>query len=108
MDSQQFKTVSYYALTESQIREIVSEGVKATLKEMGFSPNQMCSTSDYKKDDALPVEYWVKKLHVNRATLWRRQKAGLLNPTYMGKKLFYRPSDIDQMFAKLNKNQSQT
>ena len=101
--TQNIPSVSYYALTDEQLRKLVSDGVIATLKEIGFSfdgSNKVYSPE--KDDEARPVEYWIKKLHVNRATLWRRQKAGVLNPTYMGKKLFYRPSDIELMFDRLN------
>lgn len=94
------QSVSYYAITDAQLKKIIAEGVKETLKEIGFNFNNGI-VSD-KNDEAMPVEYWVNKLGVDRATLWRRQKAGVLNPTYMGRKLFYRPSDIDLMFQKLN------
>lgn len=99
---QESKPVCYYAITEQQLRDIIKEGVKQTLHEMGYhfqNGNKLMSSVD---DEARPIDYWVKKLGVNRTTLWRRQKEGLLTPTYMGKKLFYRPSDIDRMFSKMD------
>ena len=103
LGQKQPQSVTYYTLSSDQLRSLIAEGVKETLREVGFTFDKNDRLYKVEKDDEpKPVDYWVKKLGVDRATLWRRQKSGILNPTYMGKKLFFRPSDIDRMFAALN------
>ncbi len=103
LGQQQPQSVTFYTLTDAQLRNLITDAVKVTLREVGLTLDKNDRLYKLEKDDEpKPVEYWVNKLGVNRSTLWRRQKSGILNPIYMGKKLFFRPSDIDRMFACLN------
>lgn len=98
---QQQPSVAYYTLTEPQLRYFVNESVKATLQEIGFNFDEAKArfTTDT-KDEFKPLAYWLKKMNVNRSTIWRWQQEGLIKPTYMGKKLFFCQNDFDEMFKK--------
>lgn len=100
-------SVSYYALTEEQLRSIVSESVKATLAEVGFDfdVTRERLVSDPKSEHK-PLAYWLKKLNIDRSTLWRREKEGLISPTRMGSKVFLCQNDVDEMFSKLSSRKS--
>lgn len=47
------------------------------------------------REELRPVEYWLEKLHTTRTTLWRWEKKGLLKPTRMCGKVFYKMSDFE-------------
>ena len=93
--------VVYYTLTEGQIDNLISKAVRKTLVNfgVGFDEAKAHFQPDT-KDEFKPLAYWLKKMNVNRSTIWRWQQDGLITPTYMGKKLFFCQADFDAMFAK--------
>ena len=98
---QQQGAVTYYMLTDSQLRQLAEEASKSVLAKCGVNTEEvrekmlMDDKSEYK-----PISYWLKKLDVNRTTVWRWAREGKIIPTYMGKKIFFCQADFDQMFAK--------
>lgn len=46
------------------------------------------------KEELRPLEYWTKRLNVNRSTLWRWEQQGKVMPTRLGGKIFYKQSDF--------------
>lgn len=49
------------------------------------------------REELHPVEYWLKKMHMNRTSLWRWEKQGLIKPTRIGGKVYFKMSDFDKM-----------
>ena len=84
--------VTYYTLSDEQLRDYAKEvGVEFNEEQAKFTPDT--------KNEYQPLAYWLKKLNVNRSTVWRWQKQGLVTPRYVGKKLFFCQADIDELFA---------
>ncbi len=99
--TQSLASVAYYSLTEPQLNNLITLSVKKTLQEIGFPFDDTKERlSIDPKQERRPVTYWLNKYHVNRTTLWRWQKDGLITPTRMGKKIFFCQADFDQMFSK--------
>lgn len=93
--------LAYIMLTEAQLRQIAEDGARTVLERFGINVDEVHEKlllDD--KDEYKPISYWMKKLNVTRTTLWRWQKEGFISPRYVGKKLFFRQSDFDEMFAK--------
>lgn len=92
--------VTYYTLSDEQLRDYAKEVAKNVLMEFGveFDKEQAKFTPDT-KNEYKPLDFWLKKLNVNRSTVWRWQKQGLITPRYVGKKLFFCQADIDELFA---------
>lgn len=99
-NNQQQGAVTYLMVTEAQLRQIAEDSAKSVLEQFGISGNEVrdkLTVDD--KDEYRPLVYWMGKMHVNRSTLWRWQKDGLITPKYVGKKLFFRQRDFDEMFT---------
>ena len=94
--------VTYYAMTKEQLDDYAKEVAKNVLMEFGveFDDDKAKFTPDT-KNEYKPLEYWLQKMNVNRTTVWRWQKQGLLTPRYVGKKLYYCQADFDEMFTRL-------
>lgn len=45
-------------------------------------------------DQLKPVDYWVRKLQVDRTTIWRWEKAGKIHAVRMGGKPYYKATDF--------------
>lgn len=98
---QQQQSVAYFMVTEDQLRQVAEEGARFVLEKYGVNTDEIREKMVINdKDEYRPVSYWLKKLDVNRTTVWRWQRDGLITPRYIGKKLFYCQADFDQMFAK--------
>lgn len=69
----------------------------ADLMEFGMSiANEVKNEiGNNKEDDTLysPTEF-ANKLHVDKSTLWRWRKAGILTQTKVGGRVYYRESDL--------------
>ena len=96
--------VTYFTLTKEQLYDYAKEVAKNVLSEFGvnFDEDKAKFTPDRTKE-LRPLSYWLKKLNVNRSTVWRWQKQGLLTPRYVGKKLFFRQLDFDELFERQKK-----
>lgn len=93
--------VTYYTVTKEQLDYFGKEIAKNVLMEFGVEFDEVKAkfTPD-RKNEYMPLDYWLQKLNVNRTTVWRWQKQGLLTPRYIGKKLFFRQIDFDELFEK--------
>jgi len=93
--------VTYYTVTKEQLDYFGKEIAKNVLMEFGVEFDEVKAkfTPD-RKNEYMPLDYWLQKLNVNRTTVWRWQKQGLLTPRYVGKKLFFRQIDFDELFEK--------
>ena len=99
-NNQQQGAVTYLMVTEAQLRQVAEDTAKSVLEQFGISGEQVREklvVDD--KDEYSPLIYWMSKMHVNRSTMWRWQKEGLITPKYVGRKLFFRQRDFDEMFA---------
>ena len=94
-------SVVYHTFTDEQLHRLVEETVTTTLQKFGvdFDEAKAQFTPDT-KNEYKPVAYWEKKLNVNRTTIWRWCKQGIIEPTHMGKKLFFCQADFDGVFEK--------
>lgn len=93
-----------------KIQEILSAGTPlqivvnaAELKELFLNWQEEMVQKPQKEESPLltPSEV-TEKYRVSKVTLWRWDKMGLLAPIKMGRKSFYRQSDIERVFD-LNK-----
>lgn len=88
-------------LTEAQLRQVAEDGARTVLERFGVNTEEVRDKLILDdKDEYKPVSYWLKKMDVNRTTIWRWQKEGLITPRYVGRKVFFRQTDFDQMFAR--------
>lgn len=76
---------------------------KADLKELFLEWKEESELNRKKETETLltPDEV-ASKYRISKVTLWRWAKDGLLKPVKMGRKSFYRQSDIERVFD-LNK-----
>ncbi len=99
-------SVIYYTLTEAQLYDYSREFAKNILLDFGVNFDEAkAHFTPETKDEYKPLAYWLKKMNVNRSTIWRWQQEGLITPTYMGKKLFFCQTDFDEMFKKKKKGE---
>lgn len=84
------QTVAYYMLTEEQLCSLGHEIARNVLTEYGVSLNE----GRDRNDELRPIAYWLDKLGVDRSTLWRWEKMGVVRPYRIGKRIFYRESDF--------------
>lgn len=89
-----------------KISEIANQNVPlqvvvnvADLKELFLDWKEESEQNRQKKTDILltPDEV-ASKYRISKVTLWRWAKDGLLKPVKMGRKSFYRQSDIERVF----------
>lgn len=89
-----------------KISEIVNQNVPlqvvvnvADLKELFLDWKEESEQNRQKETDILltPDEV-ASKYCISKVTLWRWAKDGLLKPVKMGRKSFYRQSDIERVF----------
>lgn len=80
----------------SQIQLVLN---KADLKELFLEWKEESEQNRQKETDILltPDEV-ASKYRISKVTLWRWAKDGLLKPVKMGRKSFYRQSDIERVF----------
>lgn len=86
--------------SNSQIQLVLN---KADLKELFWEWKEESELNRKKETETLltPDEV-ASKYRISKVTLWRWAKDGLLKPVKMGRKSFYRQSDIERVFD-LNK-----
>ena len=93
-----------------KISEIINQNVPlqvvvnvADLKELFLDWKEESELNRKKETETLltPDEV-ASKYRISKVTLWRWAKDGLLKPVKMGRKSFYRQSDIERVFD-LNK-----
>lgn len=89
-----------------KISEIVNQNVLlqvvvnvADLKELFLDWKEESELNRKKETETLltPDEV-ANKYRISKVTLWRWAKDGLLKPVKMGRKSFYRQSDIERVF----------
>ena len=98
---QQQPSVAYYALTEEQLEQYAKEVARNVLCEFGVSfDEQKARFTPDTKDEYQPIDYWLRKMNVNRSTLWRWAKDGKITPRHVGKKVYYCQRDFDELFMR--------
>lgn len=82
--------------SNSQIQLVLN---KADLKELFLEWKEESELNRKKETETLltPDEV-ANKYRISKVTLWRWAKDGLLKPVKMGRKSFYRQSDIERVF----------
>ena len=82
--------------SNSQIQLVLN---KADLKELLLEWKEESELNRKKETETLltPDEV-ASKYRISKVTLWRWAKDGLLKPVKMGRKSFYRQSDIERVF----------
>ena len=86
--------------SNSQIQLVLN---KADLKELFLEWKEESELNRKKETETLLTPDDVaSKYRISKVTLWRWAKDGLLKPVKMGRKSFYRQSDIERVFD-LNK-----
>ena len=86
--------------SNSQIQLVLN---KADLKELFLEWKEESELNRKKETETLLTpDEGESKYRISKVTLWRWAKDGLLKPVKMGRKSFYRQSDIERVFD-LNK-----
>ena len=82
--------------SNSQIQLVLN---KADLKELFLEWKEESELNRKKETETLltPDEV-ASKYRISKVTLWRWAQDGLLKPVKMGRKSFYRQSDIERVF----------
>ena len=82
--------------SNSQIQLVLN---KADLQELFLEWKEESELNRKKETETLltPDEV-ASKYRISKVTLWRWAKDGLLKPVKMGRKSFYRQSDIERVF----------
>ena len=89
-----------------KISEIVNQNVPlqvvvnvADLKELFLDWKEESELNRKKETETLlTADEVASKYRISKVTLWRWAKDGLLKPVKMGRKSFYRQSDIERVF----------
>ena len=89
-----------------KISEIVNQNVPlqvvvnvADLKELFLDWKEESELNRKKETETLlTTDEVASKYRISKVTLWRWAKDGLLKPVKMGRKSFYRQSDIERVF----------
>jgi len=68
---------------------LIKEVVLATIEE--YNQAQQAETPDYAE---ITPDEAAEQLHVSKVTLWRWNNSGYLKPVWIGRKTYYRQSDI--------------
>ncbi len=77
-------------VTTEQLKEMVDYCMKVA-KEEAEKENLA------EREELRPTEYWLNKLNTTRTTLWRWEKQGLVKPTRICGKVYFKMSDFDKM-----------
>ena len=74
----------------------------ADLKEvfLEWAGEREAQTNQKREDDCLSISETIELLKVTKPTLWRWHKSGYLVPFKVGRKPFYRKSDIERITNK--------
>ena len=82
--------------SNSQIQLVLN---KADLKELFLEWKEESELNRKKETETLltPDEV-ASKYRISKVTIWRWAKEGLIKPVKMGRKSFYRQSDIERVF----------
>ena len=82
--------------SNSQIQLVLN---KADLKELFLEWKEESELNRKKEtENLLTPDEVASKYRISKVTLWRWAKDGLLKPVKMGRKTFYRQSDIERVF----------
>lgn len=68
---------------------------KAFLEWSGADGNMSSKTGA--KDEVISAKAVTEMLNVDRSTLWRWEKEGLLTPMRVGRKVYYEKKEIEQL-----------
>lgn len=94
-------TISLYDLLEANKR-LLAQG-----REQGR--REAYRDMERERDEELiPKEALAKRLHVSGWTLWDWEQKGLLLPVRVGRKVMYRPSDVDRFIEQKKQPFNQT
>ena len=84
----------------TKLAEVVAQGVSLErdfeLEELQLMEN----SSPIPKDEYLTIDQVAAYLHINRVTIWRYRKQGLLKPRRIGNRILFARADIDNYLMK--------
>lgn len=88
------------------VQEIINTGASVQLVVNALDLRELflewqaeaqAAAKQHKEETYLTAKECAERLSVNLATLWRWDKTGYLRKVKMGKKIFYRSSDIERL-----------
>lgn len=92
--------VPFILVTEAQLRQVAEDGARSVLERFGIKTDEVKEKfHSQDKSEYRPLAYWMERLGVNRSTMWRWEKDGLITGKRMGKKIYFCQRDFDAMFA---------
>lgn len=86
-----YETNEVFDAFKSLLTPLIKEVVLSTIEEQQQAQQQTETVDDA---EVTPDEA-AERLHVSKVTLWRWNNTGYLKPVWIGRKTFYRQSDID-------------
>lgn len=88
MENQVTMPTAIYMITADQLKEYANEVAQTILDGM---------TNNNSSDNLLTVDEVSKKFKVNRITVWRWERDGLLHGKKMGRRKYYAAADIEKI-----------
>ena len=83
-----------FLLTEEYLNNFalrIIDGVREVVEDTLSKKSSRCN------EDLISVEEVLARLKVSKSTLWRWEKQQYLTPVKLGRKKYYRPSDIQRI-----------
>ena len=81
--------------SSANVQIVVSlDDLRQVFKEM---TSEMCQKPKEKGNELMTVDEVTQMLHINRVTVWRWERDGYLKPKKIGRKKYYRQSDIERL-----------
>lgn len=88
MENQVTMPTAIYMITAEQLKDYANEVAQTILDGM---------TNNNSSDNLLTVDEVSKKFKVNRITVWRWERDGLLKGKKMGRRKYYASSEIEKI-----------
>ena len=90
------KSINLISVSPEELAELISKEINKTFQNS--SNNQIEQLSEY-----LTPDETADLLKVTKPTIWRYRKRGKITPYYFENKVYYKRSEIEQGFTKMEK-----
>ncbi len=92
------KKIILFEQSSKEFKDEIIKSIKDELKSLLFNNSDLSTSEKY-----YTREQTAELLSVNLTTLWNWKKKGLLTPYGIGRRVYYRASDIEKAMVELIK-----
>lgn len=89
--------IQILGVNPQRLQEEILEGLKSEIKALKNS-----LTPQSQREKYITRKEAAKQLDVDVSTLWHWKNKGYLMPRYIGRRVYYKQSDIDKAMVQLN------